>query len=141
MHRLLSLSGVMFLVAPAPAQENVARELKNPASIAIGADGKVYVSVRGEADKPGNGAIFVINKGKAAMFADGLDQPLGVAAFQKWLFVADKQRVWRIDQKGKAQIFADASAFPSPPHALHDITVDPESNGLAYVSDAGDGKG
>src|SRR5439155_4251242 len=108
---------ILLLVASAPAQENVARELKNPASVAIGADGKVYVSVRGEADKPGDGAIFVINKGKAVMFAGDLDEPRGVAAFQKWLYVADKDRVWRIDLKGKAEILAEAKAFPTPPHA------------------------
>ena len=48
-------------------------------------------------------------------FASGLDDPKGLVAFQGRLFVADKNRVWRIDGAGKAEVFAPASAFPTPP--------------------------
>src|SRR4029453_8687868 len=51
-----------------------------------------------------------------------------------------RQRVWRIDGKGKAEVFVPASAFPSPPLSLSGIAVDPES-GTLYVSDSGDAQG
>ena len=82
----------------------------------------------------------VIQGGKAVPFAKGLDDPKGMAAFQGWLFVADKQKVWKIDQKGKADLFAPVNAFPKPPRFLNDLVVDPES-GIVYVSDSGDLKG
>src|SRR5205823_226469 len=47
----------------------------------------------------------------------------------------DKQRVWRIDPKGKATVYAAAEAFPSRPHFLSDIDVD--ESGLLYVTDSG----
>ena len=73
-------------------------------------------------------------------FATGLDDPKGLAVYQDWLFVADKQRIWRIDRKGKAEVFVAASAFPAQPHSLSGLAADPES-GILYVSDAGDAQG
>jgi glucose/arabinose dehydrogenase len=137
MRRLLSLA---FLIAPAaligqePAKPLVSG-LKNPAAVCVGPDGRIYVALMGEIGKDGDGALLAIQNGKAVAFAEGLDDPSGIVAFQNWLFVADKQRVWRIDRKGKADVFAAANAFPSPPQALAGIAVDIES-GTLYVSDA-----
>jgi glucose/arabinose dehydrogenase len=116
--------------------------LKNPESVAMGADGRIYVGTIGEFDKDGDGAVMVVNGGKATPFATGLDDPKGVVAVPEGLFVADKTRIWRIDRKGKAQTLVASEAFPSPPRFLNDLVVDPES-GLLYVSDSGDfsGKG
>jgi glucose/arabinose dehydrogenase len=115
--------------------------LKNPESAIVGSDGRIYISVIGEFDKDGDGAILVVDKGKAVPFATGLDDPKGLAVWQGMLFVADKKRVWRIDNKGKATVFADAKAFPKPPLFLNDLTVDEQ--GTLYVSDSGnfDGTG
>ena len=46
-----------------------------------------------------------IDDGKVVPFASGLDDPKGLVALQRWLFVADKKRVWRIDETGKAEVF------------------------------------
>src|SRR5262249_1106847 len=92
-----------------------------------------FVTVAGEDGKDGTGAVLVVADGKATPFATGFDRPSGMVAFQGQLFVADAERVWRIDPKGKATVFADASAFPVPPQKLFDITAD--ETGALYVTD------
>jgi glucose/arabinose dehydrogenase len=130
---LVAQTGFAGQAPPKP----LASGLKNPASVAVGPDGRIYMATGGDSDKDGDGAIVVLDKGKAVQLATGLDDPRGMAAFQKWLFVADKQRIWRIDTKGKAEVFVAREAFPTPPVNLRDLTVDRES-GTLYVSDAGD---
>jgi glucose/arabinose dehydrogenase len=112
--------------------------LKDPAAVAVGSDGKVYLTARGSSGADG-GAVLVVEGGKAVPFATGLGAPAGLVAFQQFLFVADRQRVWRVGPKGKADVFAAAKAFPSPPHALGAIDVDEE--GKLYVVDAGERPG
>ena len=138
--QLLILVG-MTLSAAAEPPKPLVTGLEHPTAVTVGAGGKIYVTVIGTAGKDGDGAVMLIDNGRASLFAKGLDDPTGIAAFQNWLFVADKQRVWKIDAKGKADVFAPASAFPGQPKSLDDITVDPET-GLCYVcgTDA-DGKG
>lgn len=121
----------------AQAPEVLATGLKNPESVAVGGDRRIYVTTIGERGKDGDGAVFVIDKGKTIPFATELDDPKGIAPFQNFLFVADKNRVWRFDLKGTKQEFAPAKAFPSEPINLNDVVVDPES-GIVYVSDSGD---
>jgi glucose/arabinose dehydrogenase len=104
------------------------------------AHGKIFVTTIGEFGKDGDGAVVVIDKGKVSTFCGDLDDPKGIAVYQQWLFVADKKGVWKIDQKGKAELFAAAGSFPAPPLFFNDVVVDPES-GVVYVSDSGDLKG
>lgn len=117
--------------------------LKNPESVCVGPDGRVYVTTIGEFDKDGDGAVTVINNGKAEVFAKGLDDPKGIASFGQYLFVADKTRLLRIDNKGKVETFAAAKDFPRAPAFLNDVEVGYQSfNQLKlYVSDSGDLKG
>ncbi|HZY87820.1 MAG TPA: PQQ-dependent sugar dehydrogenase [Gemmataceae bacterium] len=118
----------------------LAEGLSGPEALAVGADGRVYVTTRGAAGKDAAGSVLALERGKAVPFAAGLGAPRGIACHAGWLFVADGQRLWRIDRKGKAAVFADAAAFPTPPRSLHGVAVDVES-GIVYVSDGGDGKG
>src|SRR5262245_25406672 len=83
--------------------------LKKPRSVAVGTDGRIFVTVAGEDGKDGTGAVLVVADGKATPFATGFDRPSGMVAFQGQLFVADAERVWRIDPTGKATVCADAS--------------------------------
>ena len=53
--------------------------LKNPESAAVGADGKVYVTVIGEREKKGGGSVAIVEpSGKITTFATGLDDPHGL---------------------------------------------------------------
>jgi glucose/arabinose dehydrogenase len=114
--------------------------LKMPESVCVGTDGRIYISSIGEFNKDGDGSILVVKDGKAVPFATGLDDPKGMAAFQQWLYVADKTRIWRIGRDGKATVYVPASAFPEMPKFLNDLEVDIES-GTLYVSDSGDLEG
>lgn len=150
MKRSFSLVLLLTFAQGAPAADApkpTVTGLVNPESVVVGPgpDRKVFVTVIGEFDKDGDGAVMVVEPGgKAVPFVTGLDDPKGIAVFQKWLFVTDKTKLLLIDataKEPKAVVFAAAEKFPVPPIFLNDVTVDPE-NGLIYVSDSGkDGKG
>jgi glucose/arabinose dehydrogenase len=144
MGRVLLLVGILLGGSPALAGGQLPRPmvagLRHPAAVVVGGDGRIYLSEVGESGKGGDGRILVVTKaGEAVPFATGLDRPRGMASWGKLLFAADTQRVWRIDPKGKVEVFAPKEAFPAEPHALHGLAVD--ENGILYVSDSGDGEG
>ncbi len=143
MKRLVVGLAAICLAAPAFADapwKPFITGLMNPESVAVSADGRVFVTVIGEFDKDGDGGVVEIKNGKAVPFVDGFDDPKGMVAYQQTLYVADKTRVRRINIKtGKADIYADAKAFPIPPVFLNDLAID--EHGHLYVSDSGDLKG
>jgi glucose/arabinose dehydrogenase len=135
--RSLPLLAILPAFAVAAPPTVIVSGLTNPESVAVGQDGRVYVSCIGERDKPGDGAVMVVKDGKAETYVGNLDDPRGLVAFQQWLFVADNTRVRRIDTKtGKADVWADEKDFPAKPTMLNDVTVDHQ--GTVYVSDSGD---
>ncbi len=142
--RTLSLAVLLFVAAFDVVGQELPKPLvtglKNPESVAVGADGRIYVGMIGEFGKDGDGAVMVIEDGKATPFATGLDDPKGLVAVPEGLLVADKTRIWQIDRKGKTAVLVASEAFPTPPRFLNDLVVDPES-GLLYVSDSGDFEG
>jgi glucose/arabinose dehydrogenase len=117
--------------SPAAAEPPLVQGLKNPAAVAAGPDRRAYVTAAG--------GVFVVADGKAVPFATGLDDPKGIVAWKDVLFVADRNRVVRIDKAGKVTPYVEASAFPEPPAALTGLTAD-ERGGL-YVIDIGNGNG
>ncbi len=132
----LALVTASLAAPPTPFAEG----LKNPESIVVAPNGKVYATVIGEFDKPGDGGIVILENGTAKPFVQGLDDPKGIAAHLKFLYVADRDRVVRVDEKGVVTQFAPRNAFPQDPKFLNDVVIDPES-GIVYVSDSGDLKG
>ena len=100
----------------------------------------MFVSEIGEFGKDGDGQITVVDKnGETKVFAQGLDDPKGLALVGKDLYVADNHRVIKITPDGKTSVFAAAEAFPDAPQFLNDLESDAAGN--IYVSDSGDLKG
>lgn len=114
--------------------------LKTPESVVAGPDGRIYVSEIGEFGKDGDGRIGVIGAdGQLKVFAEGMDDPKGLAFFGNDLYVADKTRILKVGLNGQWTVFAAADAFPVAPQFLNDLEGDAQGN--LYVSDSGDLKG
>ncbi|HEY2787539.1 MAG TPA: PQQ-dependent sugar dehydrogenase [Fimbriiglobus sp.] len=142
MRRISSLLLIAFAAAvPAYAElpKPLVAGLENPQSVCTGLDGRTYVSQVGVVGKAGDGSVVVIDKGKVVPFATGLDDPKGLVAFGRFLFVADGDKVLRIDRAGKVNVYAAADKFPTKPVFLVDLAVD--ESGTLYVSDPGNPDG
>jgi gluconolactonase len=139
--RFASLATVALLGGAAHAEgPKTVSGLKNPESAAVGADGKVYVTVIGEREKKGDGSVAIVEpSGKITTFATGLDDPHGLVIVDGALYIADVKNVWRVDAKGKVEVYLGPEAFPRAPGYLNDITHDGRGN--FYVSDSGDRAG
>jgi glucose/arabinose dehydrogenase len=151
MKTTLTLLVALLISAAAAAQDKTAEKsqdftpqlfvegLKNPESVAVGFNRRVFASEIGEFGKDGDGRIVEITGGKITPFATGLDDPKGLVVHQKWMYVNDKDRVIRIDGTGKTSVFVGPDAFPAKPLFLNDIAVD--ETGALIVTDTGDLKG
>lgn len=142
--RSRAAAAALTLALLAPAGALHAQELRSieglsmPESVLVGSDGRLYVSEIGGFGQDGDGRIAIVDakSGRVTPFATGLDDPKGLAARDGMLYVADKTRVMMIDARGKAVVFAAASAFPRPPRFLNDLAFD--AQGRLHVSDTGD---
>lgn len=153
MQKKLLIGALMLVFASGASAEGAAKSnqgvmhkitgLKTPESVVQAKNGKIYVSEINEFGKDGDGQITVIENGKPRVFATGLDDPKGLVIIGKYLYVADKTKVLKIDLsdqvKGQVQVFAATSAFPETPLFLNDLEADIAGN--LYVSDTGDLKG
>jgi glucose/arabinose dehydrogenase/sugar lactone lactonase YvrE len=106
--------------------------LKNPRAVAVGPDRRVYVTVCEDPEKAGTGAVMAIENGKVVPFASSLDVPSYLVAWQNWLLILDKECIWRIDRKGKAERFVRLADFPEKVDELSGICVD--ERGMIYVT-------
>jgi gluconolactonase len=72
-------------------------------------------------------------------FATGLDDPHGVLSVGDSLYIADVKIVWKVDAKGKVEVYLGTERFPRAPGYLNDIASG--GKGGFYVSDSGDRAG
>ncbi|WP_400192163.1 PQQ-dependent sugar dehydrogenase [Hymenobacter sp. B81] len=143
---LLPLAGARPVTPPAP--DNLAR-IKLPAgfrisyfaqnvggarSLALGADGTVYVGTRGQKvyalpDRNRDGRADEV-----LTIAAGLNEPNGVAVRNGALYVAEISRILRFDNIG--------ARLKSPPRpvVVYDQLPDKEHHGWKYISFGPDGK-
>jgi glucose/arabinose dehydrogenase len=119
---------------PAP----LVRGLDRPTALALGPDGRVYLSLAGKEGKEEDGKILVLKGNQTVPFASGLRDPRALAPFQKWRYVVDQDRIWRIDQAGKATVFTPPEAFSEKHRALQGIAVN--ELGVIHVSTVGQEK-
>jgi glucose/arabinose dehydrogenase len=127
-------------IRAADAPKPLVTGLKNPRAAAVGADRRIYVTVCDDPEKKGTGAVMAIENGKAVPFASGLDRPLYMATWQNWLFVTDKECIWRIDRKGYAERILQRADLPNSMFELSGICVDERGEFYVATSAAG-GKG
>ncbi len=87
MRDLLGLALVVCVtVSRAGAQQTpqaLVTGLKNPESVVLNEQGQMFVSVIGERDRDGDGAVVKIEDGKVVPFASGLDDPKGLVALHR----------------------------------------------------------
>jgi streptogramin lyase len=133
---VLALATMVCCQAAAAVEKILLIEgLNNPESAVVGADGRIYVTITGKPDADDDGQVVAIENGKSTVIAKGMSDPRGIGRKGKEFFIADKTKVWRIDESGKLSVFADTDAFPVKPHFLNDIEVAPDGN--VYVSESG----
>jgi glucose/arabinose dehydrogenase len=137
----LTLAAAFVTSAAIAAQpEPLVTGLKNPESVTIANDGRVFVTSIGDFDKDGDGAVLILDGKQVKPFVANLNDPKGIVAFGDSLFLTDKNRVVKIALKdGKTTTHVAADAFPAKPQFLNDIAAD--EKGVLYVSDSGDRKG
>jgi len=103
----------IFRVAPTGARETYSSAVVNPTSMAMDADGRLYVSSRFE------GAVYRLTEdGGAEPFATDLGIATGLTfAPDGSLFVGDRSgTIFSVDRSGKARVFA---SLPSSVAAFH----------------------
>lgn len=112
--------------------------LKTPESVVVTRDGRVVVSEIGGFGQDGDGRLsLVLPDGSLQTLVDqGLNDPKGLAELHGILYVADKDRILKVDREGVVLSFVPADAFPTPPKFLNDLVFD--AQGTLYVSDSGD---
>lgn len=130
---LLSAAGL------AQAHEvKVLKGLKNPESVVVDKAGRIYISEIGEFNHDGDGKITVVGTdGKAKVFAQGMNDPKGLAFVGDDLYVTDRDRILKVGKDGKWTVLVDKAAFPVPPKFLNDLEPDFAGKHL-FVSESGD---
>ncbi|SDK59609.1 Glucose/arabinose dehydrogenase, beta-propeller fold [Methylophilus rhizosphaerae] len=138
----ISYDGKTQAATPVAAADNTTLTgFQMPESVFAAPSGITYISEIGEFGKLGDGKITQISPdGSRKALAEGLNDPKGLDMFDNQLYVADMDRVVRVDaQSGQQTVFAATSAFPRKPVFLNDVEIDGLGN--VYVSDSGDDNG
>lgn len=106
-----------------------------PESITKGFNNNYYVTIM-NGKKNGDGELVEISKNGVKVFANGFDEPKGIVFLNNHLYFSDLNRIWKVNEKGKATVFVDKNDFPKAVLYLNDVAVDEENKGI-YVADMG----
>ncbi|MCR4403766.1 MAG: hypothetical protein NUW06_00440 [Candidatus Acetothermia bacterium] len=139
---LVALTVILGVKSVRVAQTEVSGEeggsiggFSKPESVAVGPEGKYYVSNVGQPGRAGDGKIMALGKdGTLEDLALGLDDPKGFAIYGEALYVADIDKVWRVSLNGHKELFLRPEDFPRRPAFLNDVALAPSSDRL-YISD------
>lgn len=134
-------TGPMVVGAKEPLKP-IARVPKDVMALAVSDDGRIYVARRNEilgwtprsaAPRPPSDdrTIWVVQGDKAVPFAVGPQEPLGMACHGRYLFVTDRQKIWRIDHQGNAETYVELGPSPGCDQ-FQSIVAD--SKGTLYVA-------
>ena len=106
-----------------------------PESITKGFNDNYYVTIMNGKEN-GDGELIEISKSGVNVFAKGFDEPKGIVYLDNHLYFSDLNRIWKVDEYGKATVFVNKNDFPKEVLYLNDVAVDAESKGI-YVADMG----
>ena len=108
---------------------------QTPESVLATPGGVYYVSNIGGFGVNGDGTIRKIENDQVTTFANGLNDPKGLAFNNGTIYVADKNQILKVDAGGSVSVFVDSTAFPSVPKFLNDLAFDNKGN--LFVSESG----
>ena len=139
--RFASLAAVALLGGAAHAEgpKNISG-LKNPESAAVGADGKVYVTVIGEREKKGGGSVAIVEtSGNITHLRHRPGRP--ARAGHRGRRVVHRRRQERLEgeREGEGGRVPRPRGVPRARGYLNDIMYD--GRGTFYLSDSGDRAG
>jgi len=99
---------------------------------AVETDEGVYVSDVGEFSMK-DGVIWKVSGNSKEAVVKNLTDPKGLVVARGKIYVADVDRVWRIEKGGAVSLIAGPNAFPEEPRFLNGMATD--ATGYLYVSD------
>ncbi len=110
------------------AIEIFAADVPGARSLALGDNGTVFVSTRGQ------GVVYAITDGRVLTLANGMNMPNGIAFRDGDLFVAEVNRVWRFrDIESRLQ-------DPPEPELVSDAFPSDSHHGWKFIAFAPDGR-
>ncbi len=106
-----------------------------PESITKGFNGNYYVTVM-NGNETGDGELVEISSTGIKVFANGFDEPKGIAYLNDHLYFSDVTRIWKVDKDGNASVFVDKEDFPEDVLYLNDVSKNADGTGI-FVADMG----
>lgn len=134
----LLAAGLLVCGLAGAAEPLTVTGLKTPESVLLTSDGRLVVSEIAGFGQDGDGRLSLVQPDGSlqTLVEQGLNDPKGLAERNGIVYVADRNRILKVDREGVMISFVPADAFPTPPKFLNDLVFDAE--GMLYVSDSGE---